>query len=166
MLNKKESIAIIKKEVLESAVDVEIIKASIKNGGGLLKVLPDQSIRKIMLRRSRNYSDPTLENINEEEILEYSYMTWFTIDSESINHFDYLLFFTYDGEKKMNYSFVFTAEEFKTFLENKTFEKVINIYIQQVRATGEWIITRLGKNIEDIPINVTAHLNNWKILEE
>lgn len=165
MLNKKGSIDLIKKDVIESDADVEIIKASIKNGGGLLRVLPDQSFQKIMLRRSRNYSDPTIDVVNEEDVLKYSFMTWFTVDADNISDFDYLLFFMHDEKKDIHYSFIFTIEEFKSLMKNKTFGKRIDIYIQQIRATNECVITRLGQHIDNTPINVTKNLNNWRILE-
>lgn len=161
MINKNESIQIIKSDIVNSPTkNLEVIKATIKNGGGLLKILPDQTFKKIMLRRSRNYAKPGL--VKDEELLEYAYMTWFTIDVDSFNNFDYIVFFTHDEETEEHYSLIFTSNNFKQLISTNV--STVQIYIQKIKSSGDWVITRLGNTRLTPPIDVSENLNNWKIL--
>lgn len=142
---------------------MKLIKASTKNGGGLLKVNPDQDFSKIMLRRSKNYVYE--DTISDENRILFDVMSWFRISEEILDEFEYILFAIFDEKEDKIYPLLFKVSDFQKLLQKEGASgENINIYIQKKRNKEQCVVTRLGTELKN-EIDVTNHYLNWEILK-
>jgi len=155
-----------KNEVISALISIKpdnlnLIKASTKSGGGLLKVNNDNSFSKIMLRRSKNY---LYEDISDEARIRFDVLSWFRISEYVIKEFEYILFVITDDNNQKVYPFIFKVTDFQKLLNQEGANgDNISIYIQKIRDKNEFLITRLGKELKN-EIDVTTSYLNWNIL--
>lgn len=154
---------VVNKLIAMNTSEAELIKASTKNGGGLLKVNSNQEFSKIMLRRSKNYLYE--KNISSENRILFDVLSWFRISDETINKFSYILFAIFDDTEDKIYPLVFKVSDIKKLLEKERASgESINLYIQKKRNRDEFVLTRLGTELKN-EIDVTSHYLNWNILQ-
>ncbi|WP_394457238.1 hypothetical protein ACF0HZ_10940 (plasmid) [Leuconostoc suionicum] len=153
---------VINKLIAMNTSETELIKASTKNGGGLLKVNSNQEFSKIMLRRSKNYLYE--KTISSENRILFDVLSWFRISDETINEFSYILFAIFDDNEDKIYPLIFKVSDIKKLLEKERASgESINLYIQKKRNKDEFVLTRLGTELKN-EIDVTSHYLNWNIL--
>jgi len=154
---------IINRLITMNTSDTELIKASAKNGGGLLKVTQDQEFSKIMLRRSKNYLYE--KTISSENRILFDALSWFRISDVTIKEFEYIIFAIFDKSKDEVYPLIFKVSDIQELLEQEgVFGESISIYIQKKRNKDEFVLTRLGTELKH-EIDVTNHYLNWNILQ-
>lgn len=142
--------------------DLILSKASAKFGGGFITT-NGESIRKIMLRRSRNYLYDE-EKFSQNHLL-YDSLSWYVIARDTLNCFSYILFVNFDDVTGKLYPLVFTVEEFKALLkEFNVTQDSINIYIQKSKGINEFKLTRLGAKL-GTPKDVSSNYLNWEKLK-
>lgn len=155
---------VINKLIEMNTYETKLVKASIKNGGGLLKVNPNQEFSKIMLRRSKNYIYET--TISPENRVLFEVLSWFRISSETLNHdFSYVIFAIFDDNEDKIYPLIFKVSDIQKLLEREGVSgESINLYIQKKCKKNEFVLTRLGAELKN-EIDVTNHYLNWGILQ-
>lgn len=172
MLNTKERFKMNKNQIITGLIEMNtgsanLIKATTKNGGGLLRVNEDNSFSKIMLRRSKNYR---YDNVPDEERILFELLSWFRFSDKTIKEFEYVIFAIFDEKNDENgtedkiYPLIFKVSEIQSYLEQEGVAgENISIYIRKKINKPEFVITRLGKELEN-EIDVTNHYENWGIL--
>jgi len=158
-MNKTE---VVSNLIANAPNNLTLVKASLKSGGGLLKVNEDNSFSKIMLRRSKSYLE---ENVGTEQAILYDVLSWFRINKTVLKNFEYILFALTDQQTNQLYPLIFSMTDIQQLINNcNALNDDINIYIQKKRGKEEFVITRFGVELNS-EIDVTSHHNAWNILD-
>ncbi|WP_273715566.1 hypothetical protein [Leuconostoc mesenteroides] len=154
---------VLNKLIAMNTSETELIKASIKNGGGLLKVNSNQEFSKIMLRRSKNYLYE--KTISSENRILFDVLSWFRFSDKTLNEFSYIFFVIFDDHEDQIYPLIFKVSDIQKLLEKEGVSgESINLYIQKKRNKDEFVLTRLGTELKN-ELDVTSHYLNWDILK-
>ncbi|QNR09098.1 hypothetical protein [Macrococcoides canis] len=146
--NKNEVIEEIKQQA--SKHNIKIRKASMVEGAG---VIVEDSNKKVMLRRSRDYA---ISNHLQDE---FNFSGWSTVTDEEMKRFDAYIFAVHQNNDI--HFFIFDDEQMKAVKNDKVNDSQgrYHFYIAQTRE-GKYIDHR-----EDTVIDLNKFYNNWNILK-
>jgi len=128
---------------------IKVTKASREEGSGvIISSENDKEVKKVMLKRSRNYPRPGFE-----------WRGWHTIEKETIDFFDgFILAVEKNGEL---YFFLFGKEDFQAVLSQKQLDKneIYHFYLNKNNG-GD-----ITDDREDPEINMKKYYKNWEVLK-
>lgn len=144
--NKNTLIKELKNEM--DSLGIEVNKASISDGGGVITKYGDNDSRKVMLRRSRNYSAKG-----------YEWRGWHTIKAADVDLFDGFIL-SIENEGRLHF-FIFSKKDFNTVLKQKQTDSngIYHFYLNK-EQDGKTTDDR-----EDDIINMDKYYNNWEALK-
>lgn len=145
--NKDALIKEVKHTVKSLSIDVQ--KASIADGGGVITKYENNEPKKVMLRRSRNYAAEG-----------YEWRGWHTIKLDDIDVFDGFIL-SIENNGKLDF-FVFSKNDFMKVLKQKQTD-TNDIYHFYFNKTEAGTIT---DDRENEIINMQDYYSNWGALQE
>lgn len=146
--NKNEVIEEIKQQA--SKHNIKIRKASMAEGAG---VIVEDSNKKVMLRRSRDYA---IANHLQDE---FNFSGWSTVTDEEMSGFDAYIFAVHQHNDI--HFFIFDNEQMQIIKDkkDKDSQERYHFYIAQKRD-GNYVDHR-----EDTSIDLNDFYNNWNVLK-
>lgn len=136
-----------------ASLGIEITKASLAEGGGVITKYRDNESKKAMLRRSKNYVEKG-----------FDWRGWHTIKSSDIKSFDSFIF-SIENEGKLHF-FIFSKQEFKKVLALKTTDSndIYHFYLN--KSTNNEGVSLVTDDREDSVIDMKEYYQNWNALKK
>lgn len=150
LFSKDQTISLITLKGLKEDIDVH--KASMNEGGGVITKYKDHISKKVMLKSSRNYS---------QKDKQLTFRAWHTLPVESLEMYDGYIFTVENGEDIE--LFIFTQQELKSYVMNKTPTKsngneIYHFYFSK-ENNGKYVDRRGDEK------SITKYHNNWNALK-